>query len=133
MERHVLIWQRVQSLKKKFYFHFQDYVDLIIWKVNYVFMLLKSVSSVYIWWRKAPNFCSYSWCPGSVFGSTSSAYQIWQCRWWGKLSIIHTRSMLNQTDLVIFRFTIRMIRFMMLVDNSGRKKCWPSSSFLRRV
>lgn len=35
MERHVLICQRVQSLKKKFYFHFQDYVDLIIWKVNY--------------------------------------------------------------------------------------------------
>ncbi|EEC69774.1 hypothetical protein OsI_00042 [Oryza sativa Indica Group] len=25
---------RVQHLKKKFYFHFQDYVDLIIWKVS---------------------------------------------------------------------------------------------------
>ncbi|KAI4963291.1 hypothetical protein ZWY2020_015103 [Hordeum vulgare] len=25
---------RVQHLKKKFYFHFQDYVDLIIWKVT---------------------------------------------------------------------------------------------------
>ncbi|XP_057524627.1 light-mediated development protein DET1 isoform X2 [Amaranthus tricolor] len=28
--------QRVQSLKKKFYFHFQDYVDLIIWKVQFL-------------------------------------------------------------------------------------------------
>ncbi|CAL9232284.1 unnamed protein product [Arabidopsis halleri] len=27
---------RVQSLKKKFYFHFQDYVDLIIWKVQFL-------------------------------------------------------------------------------------------------
>ncbi|XP_060197460.1 light-mediated development protein DET1 isoform X6 [Lycium barbarum] len=26
--------QRVQCLKKKFYFHFQDYIDLIIWKVS---------------------------------------------------------------------------------------------------
>ncbi|XVE49666.1 hypothetical protein DITRI_Ditri01bG0099700 [Diplodiscus trichospermus] len=26
--------QRVQCLKKKFYFHFQDYVDLMIWKVS---------------------------------------------------------------------------------------------------
>uniref|UniRef100_A0A804UM22 Uncharacterized protein n=1 Tax=Zea mays TaxID=4577 RepID=A0A804UM22_MAIZE len=26
--------ERVQHLKKKFYFHFQDYVDLIIWKVS---------------------------------------------------------------------------------------------------
>ncbi|KAK1305287.1 Light-mediated development protein DET1 [Acorus calamus] len=25
---------RVQRLKKKFYFHFQDYIDLIIWKVS---------------------------------------------------------------------------------------------------
>lgn len=29
-----LFSQRVQHLKKKFYFHFQDYVDLIIWKVG---------------------------------------------------------------------------------------------------
>ncbi|XP_008654604.1 light-mediated development protein DET1 isoform X2 [Zea mays] len=28
--------QRVQHLKKKFYFHFQDYVDLIIWKVQFL-------------------------------------------------------------------------------------------------
>ncbi|XP_021636443.1 light-mediated development protein DET1 isoform X2 [Hevea brasiliensis] len=28
--------QRVQGLKKKFYFHFQDYVDLIIWKVQFL-------------------------------------------------------------------------------------------------
>ncbi|KDO77073.1 hypothetical protein CISIN_1g009458mg [Citrus sinensis] len=28
--------QRVQSLKKKFFFHFQDYVDLIIWKVQFL-------------------------------------------------------------------------------------------------
>ncbi|KAF5745667.1 light-mediated development protein DET1 isoform X2 [Tripterygium wilfordii] len=28
--------QRVQCLKKKFYFHFQDYVDLIIWKVQFL-------------------------------------------------------------------------------------------------
>ncbi|VAH60552.1 unnamed protein product [Triticum turgidum subsp. durum] len=27
---------RVQHLKKKFYFHFQDYVDLIIWKVQFL-------------------------------------------------------------------------------------------------
>ncbi|GAY47476.1 hypothetical protein CUMW_104830 [Citrus unshiu] len=27
---------RVQSLKKKFFFHFQDYVDLIIWKVQFL-------------------------------------------------------------------------------------------------
>lgn len=27
---------RVQGLKKKFYFHFQDYVDLIIWKVQFL-------------------------------------------------------------------------------------------------
>ncbi|XP_050216548.1 light-mediated development protein DET1 isoform X2 [Mercurialis annua] len=27
---------RVQCLKKKFYFHFQDYVDLIIWKVQFL-------------------------------------------------------------------------------------------------
>ncbi|KNA17433.1 hypothetical protein SOVF_080020, partial [Spinacia oleracea] len=27
---------RVQRLKKKFYFHFQDYVDLIIWKVQFL-------------------------------------------------------------------------------------------------
>ncbi|KAB2627289.1 light-mediated development protein DET1 [Pyrus ussuriensis x Pyrus communis] len=27
---------RVQLLKKKFYFHFQDYVDLIIWKVQFL-------------------------------------------------------------------------------------------------
>ncbi|XP_058105205.1 light-mediated development protein DET1 isoform X5 [Magnolia sinica] len=27
---------RVQSLKKKFYFHFQDYVDLIMWKVQFL-------------------------------------------------------------------------------------------------
>ncbi|KAJ0514859.1 putative de-etiolated protein 1, Det1 [Helianthus annuus] len=27
---------RIQSLKKKFYFHFQDYVDLIIWKVQFL-------------------------------------------------------------------------------------------------
>lgn len=27
---------RMQSLKKKFYFHFQDYVDLIIWKVQFI-------------------------------------------------------------------------------------------------
>ncbi|XP_028068649.1 light-mediated development protein DET1 isoform X4 [Camellia sinensis] len=26
--------QRIQCLKKKFYFHFQDYVDLIIWKMS---------------------------------------------------------------------------------------------------
>lgn len=25
--------QRIQHLKKKFYFHFQDYIDLIMWKV----------------------------------------------------------------------------------------------------
>ncbi|BAS72289.1 Os01g0392800, partial [Oryza sativa Japonica Group] len=31
---------RVQHLKKKFYFHFQDYVDLIIWKVPTVYPLL---------------------------------------------------------------------------------------------
>ncbi|KAL6006698.1 acid phosphatase det1 [Asimina triloba] len=28
--------QRVQSLKKKFYFHFQDYIDLIMWKVQFL-------------------------------------------------------------------------------------------------
>ncbi|KAH9617091.1 hypothetical protein KSS87_015218 [Heliosperma pusillum] len=28
--------QRVQWLKKRFYFHFQDYVDLIIWKVQFL-------------------------------------------------------------------------------------------------
>ncbi|XVF01703.1 hypothetical protein REPUB_Repub04eG0111300 [Reevesia pubescens] len=28
--------QRVQCLKKKFYFHFQDYVDLMIWKVQFL-------------------------------------------------------------------------------------------------
>lgn len=28
--------KRVQQLKKKFYFHFQDYVDLIIWKVQFL-------------------------------------------------------------------------------------------------
>ncbi|KAF5179106.1 Light-mediated development protein det1 [Thalictrum thalictroides] len=28
--------QRVQSLKKKFYMHFQDYVDLIMWKVQFL-------------------------------------------------------------------------------------------------
>ncbi|XP_062211279.1 light-mediated development protein DET1-like isoform X4 [Phragmites australis] len=28
--------ERVQHLKKKFYFHFQDYVDLIIWKVQFL-------------------------------------------------------------------------------------------------
>ncbi|CAI0449605.1 unnamed protein product [Linum tenue] len=28
--------QTVQSMKKKFYFHFQDYVDLIIWKVQFL-------------------------------------------------------------------------------------------------
>ncbi|WMV09118.1 hypothetical protein MTR67_002503 [Solanum verrucosum] len=28
--------QRVQCLKKKFYFHFQDYIDLIIWKVQFL-------------------------------------------------------------------------------------------------
>ncbi|XP_057450116.1 light-mediated development protein DET1 isoform X2 [Lotus japonicus] len=27
---------RVQGLRKKFYFHFQDYVDLIIWKVQFM-------------------------------------------------------------------------------------------------
>ncbi|KAL5719344.1 acid phosphatase det1 [Ranunculus cassubicifolius] len=27
---------RVQSLKKKFYFHFQDYADLIMWKVQFL-------------------------------------------------------------------------------------------------
>ncbi|XP_052175055.1 light-mediated development protein DET1 isoform X2 [Diospyros lotus] len=27
---------RIQDLKKKFYFHFQDYVDLIIWKVQFL-------------------------------------------------------------------------------------------------
>ncbi|KAL8235050.1 hypothetical protein R6Q59_021150 [Mikania micrantha] len=27
---------RIQSLKKKFYYHFQDYVDLIIWKVQFL-------------------------------------------------------------------------------------------------
>ncbi|KAF8379867.1 hypothetical protein HHK36_029316 [Tetracentron sinense] len=27
---------RVQCLKKKFYFHFQDYVDLIMWKVQFL-------------------------------------------------------------------------------------------------
>ncbi|GAB2286504.1 acid phosphatase det1 [Dionaea muscipula] len=27
---------RVQCLKKKFYFHFQDYVDLVIWKVQFL-------------------------------------------------------------------------------------------------
>lgn len=27
---------RVQCLKKKFYFHFQDYIDLIIWKVQFL-------------------------------------------------------------------------------------------------
>ncbi|XP_059634555.1 light-mediated development protein DET1 isoform X2 [Cornus florida] len=27
---------RIQCLKKKFYFHFQDYVDLIIWKVQFL-------------------------------------------------------------------------------------------------
>lgn len=36
------MFQRVQCLKKKFYFHFQDYIDLIMWKVGLV-----------IW-----NFCS---------------------------------------------------------------------------
>ncbi|XP_052175056.1 light-mediated development protein DET1 isoform X3 [Diospyros lotus] len=29
-------YQRIQDLKKKFYFHFQDYVDLIIWKVQFL-------------------------------------------------------------------------------------------------
>ncbi|PKI56848.1 hypothetical protein CRG98_022806 [Punica granatum] len=28
--------QRIHSLKKKFFFHFQDYVDLIIWKVQFL-------------------------------------------------------------------------------------------------
>ncbi|XWS63242.1 hypothetical protein CRYUN_Cryun06bG0078800 [Craigia yunnanensis] len=28
--------QRVQSLKKKFYFHFPDYIDLMIWKVQFL-------------------------------------------------------------------------------------------------
>ncbi|KAL5167948.1 Light-mediated development protein DET1 [Glycine soja] len=28
--------QRIQRLRKKFYFHFQDYVDLIIWKVQFL-------------------------------------------------------------------------------------------------
>ncbi|KAL8172276.1 hypothetical protein V2J09_024080 [Rumex salicifolius] len=28
---------RIQSLKKKFYFHFQDYTDLMIWKVKFLF------------------------------------------------------------------------------------------------
>lgn len=31
----IFICQRVQNLKKKFYFHFQDYVDLIMWKVGH--------------------------------------------------------------------------------------------------
>jgi len=34
-----LIYQRIQGLRKKFYFHFQDYVDLIIWKVD-IFCIL---------------------------------------------------------------------------------------------
>lgn len=33
--------QRVQSLKKKFYFHFQDYVDLVIWKVRLALFFFK--------------------------------------------------------------------------------------------
>ncbi|CAN0916039.1 Light-mediated development protein DET1 [Linum grandiflorum] len=42
----------VQSMKKKFYFHFQDYVDLIIWKVQFLdrhHLLIKfgSVDGVY--------------------------------------------------------------------------------------
>ncbi|KAL2922065.1 Light-mediated development protein DET1 [Bienertia sinuspersici] len=28
--------ERIQQLKKRFYFHFQDYVDLIIWKVQFL-------------------------------------------------------------------------------------------------
>ncbi|RVW85152.1 Light-mediated development protein DET1 [Vitis vinifera] len=33
--------RRMQCLKKKFYFRFQDYVDLIVWKVGRcVFILL---------------------------------------------------------------------------------------------
>ena len=38
--RHSFVWllcfflQRVQCLTKNFYFHFQDYIDLIIWKVE---------------------------------------------------------------------------------------------------
>jgi hypothetical protein len=47
----LLVWsigiclQRVQHLKKKFYFHFQDYVDLIIWKVPRIHPLLCFLSS----------------------------------------------------------------------------------------
>ncbi|XP_043688019.1 light-mediated development protein DET1-like [Telopea speciosissima] len=32
----ILFYQKVQCLKKKFYFHFQDYVDLIISKVQFL-------------------------------------------------------------------------------------------------
>ncbi|AQK41944.1 Light-mediated development protein DET1 [Zea mays] len=35
---------RVQHLKKKFYFHFQDYVDLIIWKLKSSFNSLRAIT-----------------------------------------------------------------------------------------
>ncbi|KAK7828683.1 light-mediated development protein det1 [Quercus suber] len=49
----LIIWKRVQCLKKKFYFHFQDYVDLIIWKVQFLdrhHLLIKfgSVEGVFV-------------------------------------------------------------------------------------
>ncbi|KAL5182073.1 Light-mediated development protein DET1 [Glycine soja] len=41
MQGLVYVWEmgmhwRIQRLRKKFYFHFQDYVDLIIWKVQFL-------------------------------------------------------------------------------------------------
>uniref|UniRef100_A0A8R7Q5K7 Uncharacterized protein n=1 Tax=Triticum urartu TaxID=4572 RepID=A0A8R7Q5K7_TRIUA len=43
---------RVQHLKKKFYFHFQDYVDLIIWKVPNIYTFKTSFieSQYYCGW-----------------------------------------------------------------------------------
>ncbi|XP_075661552.1 light-mediated development protein DET1 [Castanea sativa] len=55
---------RVQCLKKKFYFHFQDYVDLIIWKVQFLdrhHLLIKfgSVEGVVQGARNADHFPAF--------------------------------------------------------------------------
>ncbi|CAN1188232.1 Light-mediated development protein DET1 [Linum perenne] len=54
----------VQSMKKKFYFHFQDYVDLIIWKVQFLdrhHLLIKfgSVDGVLQYSRSADHHPSF--------------------------------------------------------------------------
>ncbi|CAL1390881.1 unnamed protein product [Linum trigynum] len=56
--------QTVQSMKKKFYFHFQDYVDLIIWKVQFLdrhHLLIKfgSVEGVLQYSRSADHHPSF--------------------------------------------------------------------------